>query len=103
MPKMYTMTLVIENTPAFTTATACSSALTGVGATMAAGSQRCTGITAALPIPNTYSASSIPTAGPVTFPASIPPAAKSTVPATTYVQMIAGNSNTIEVDSKIPM
>ena len=29
------------NTPAFTTATACNSALTGVGATMAAGNQRC--------------------------------------------------------------
>ena len=29
-----------ENTPAFTTATACKRALTGVGATIAAGSQR---------------------------------------------------------------
>ena len=46
-------TLRIVKTPAFTTATACSSALTGVGATIAAGSQKCSGITAALPMPKT--------------------------------------------------
>jgi hypothetical protein len=40
------------NTPTLTTATACSSALTGVGATIAAGSQRWNGISAALPMPN---------------------------------------------------
>jgi hypothetical protein len=51
IPKTYTTTLTIENTPAFTTATACSSAETGVGATIAAGSQRCSGISAALPMP----------------------------------------------------
>ncbi len=39
------------NTPALTTATACSSDDTGVGATMADGSQRCSGIMAAL-VPN---------------------------------------------------
>jgi hypothetical protein len=60
------------NTPAFTTATACSSALTGVGATMAAGSQRCTGITAALPMPNTNSASSSPRRA-LDVPARMPP------------------------------
>ncbi len=46
-------TLSTANTPALTTATACSSAHTGVGATIAAGSQRCNGISAALPMPNT--------------------------------------------------
>ena len=40
-----------QQTPAFTTATAWRNAETGVGATIAAGSQRCTGMTAALPIP----------------------------------------------------
>ncbi len=53
MPKMYTVTLRMVKTPAYTTATACSKALTGVGATMAAGSQRWKGMMAALPIPNT--------------------------------------------------
>ena len=38
--------------PVFTTATACRSALTGVGATMAAGNQLCMGITAFLAKPN---------------------------------------------------
>ena len=51
-PNTYTETLRTVNTPALTTATACSSADTGAGATMAAGSQRCTGISAALPMPN---------------------------------------------------
>ena len=37
----------MPNTPALTTATACSSAETGVGATIALGSQLCSGITAA--------------------------------------------------------
>ena len=40
MPKMYMATFSTVNTPALTTATAWSSALTGVGATIAAGSQR---------------------------------------------------------------
>ena len=53
MPKMRTATLRMVKTPALTTATACSSALTGVGATMAAGSQRWIGMTAALPMPKT--------------------------------------------------
>ena len=52
-PKTRTITFKIVKTPAFTTATACNSALTGVGATIAAGSQKCSGITAALPMPNT--------------------------------------------------
>ena len=37
----------MPNAPAFTTATACSSALTGAGATMALGSQPCSGTIAA--------------------------------------------------------
>jgi hypothetical protein len=51
--------LTTLNTPALTTATACSSADTGVGATIAAGSQRWKGISAALPMPNMNSASRI--------------------------------------------
>ncbi len=47
----------MEKTPALTTATAWRSADTGVGATIAAGSQKCTGITAALAMPKTNSAS----------------------------------------------
>ena len=39
------MTRTVENTPTLTTATAWSSALTGVGATMALGSQLWKGIT----------------------------------------------------------
>ena len=38
------MTRTVENTPTFTTATAWSSALTGVGATIAPGSQWCSGM-----------------------------------------------------------
>ena len=38
-PKMPVNTRMIEKTPTFTTATACSSALTGAGATIAPGSQ----------------------------------------------------------------
>ena len=53
IPKMSTATFRMVKTPALTTATACSNALTGVGATIAAGSQKCSGITAALPMPKT--------------------------------------------------
>ena len=38
-PKMPVSTRMIEKTPTFTTATACSNALTGAGATIAPGSQ----------------------------------------------------------------
>ena len=38
----------MPKTPALTTATACSRALTGVGATIAIGSQPCSGMIAAL-------------------------------------------------------
>ena len=40
VPKMKMAIFMIVNTPAFTTATACRSAETGVGATMAFGSQK---------------------------------------------------------------
>ena len=46
------MTLSTVKTPALTTATACRSALTGVGATIATGSQAWSGMSAALPMPN---------------------------------------------------
>ena len=43
---------MIPNTPALTTATACNNALTGVGATIAVGSQEWIGIQAALANPS---------------------------------------------------
>ena len=46
-PNTNTPTRTIPNTPALTTATACSNAETGVGATIALGSQLCNGITPA--------------------------------------------------------
>ena len=52
----------MRKTPALTTATAWSSAETGVGATIAAGSQKCIGMTAALAMPKTKRASSTPMA-----------------------------------------
>ena len=51
VPKTWNTTRSTQNTPILTTATACKSALTGVGATIAAGSQACIGITAALAKP----------------------------------------------------
>jgi len=51
-PNTNRKTRSVAKTPVFTTATACRSALTGVGATMAAGSQLCSGITAFLARPN---------------------------------------------------
>ena len=52
MPKTWNTSRSTQNTPILTTATACSSALTGVGATIAAGSQACIGMIAALANPN---------------------------------------------------
>ena len=46
-PKLKYVRRMIANTPDLTTATACSSAVTGVGATEAFGSQACIGKTAA--------------------------------------------------------
>ena len=51
VPNPDRITRARENTPALTTATACSSADTGVGATMADGSQLCSGMMAALASP----------------------------------------------------
>ena len=66
----------MPNTPAFTTATACKSALTGVGATIAAGSQLCSGMTAAFtPTPTTNKARSPHrVAPPRSAPSRNPPA-----------------------------
>src|SRR5690625_1665890 len=47
-PKTLWITRTMPNTPALTTATACSTALTGAGATIATGNQPCTGTSAAL-------------------------------------------------------
>ena len=46
-PKLKYVTRMIANTPLLTTATACSSAVTGVGATEASGSHTWNGKTAA--------------------------------------------------------
>ncbi len=54
-PKPESMTRLTENTPALTTATAWSRADTGVGATMAEGSQLWKGMSAALARPAMYS------------------------------------------------
>ena len=102
MPKTYTTIFRIVNTPAFTTATACSSADTGVGATIAAGSQRWKGITAAFPTPKTKSTRSAPSTPRDAVPARMPPGRKSTVPASCQVQMIASSWKPIDVVSRIP-
>ena len=80
-PNTYTATFRIVNTPAFTTATACSSALTGVGATIAAGSQRWKGISAALPTPNANRQNTTAATPSGIRPARMPPSRNSTVPA----------------------
>ncbi len=90
------------NTPALTTATACSRALTGVGATIAAGSQRWNGISAALPVPKAYSASSTRVPVSATLPARMPPGRNSSVPATSQVQTTASSSMPIDVVSSTP-
>ena len=66
-------------------ATACSRAETGVGATIAAGSQRWKGISAALPMPNMNNASSTATVPGERSAGRTPPGRKSVVPATCQV------------------
>ena len=78
-------TLTTEKTPALTTATAWRSAETGVGATIAAGSHLCIGISAALPMPNMYMKKRTPSIGPVRRPSvsaswKIPPGANARSP-----------------------
>jgi hypothetical protein len=87
-PKTKASTRIMAKTPAFTTATACSRALTGVGATMAAGSQAWRGMTAdftATPVTNraNRTASVVPDAWSMN-----PPGAKSRVPVTCHAQTI---------------
>ena len=96
------VTLRMANTPALTTATACSKALTGVGATIAAGNQRWNGIRAALPIPKTNRAYSTPITNGDAVPAKIPPSRNSPVPASCHVQTTATSRNPIEVPNKMP-
>ena len=52
VPIIKSIIFIKAKTPLFTTATACKRALTGVGATIAAGSQLWKGIIPALEIPN---------------------------------------------------
>ena len=88
-PKTYTDTFRIVNTPTLTTATACRSAETGVGATIAAGSHRWNGITAAFPAPKTNRINNTLSTPFDAVPARMPPSRKSSVPASCHVQMIA--------------
>ena len=74
------MTLTMEKAPTFTTATACKSALTGVGATIAAGSHEWTGMIPALANPNTNISNNTVAEGLLSCPEKIPPAANSRVP-----------------------
>ncbi len=96
------MTLTTLKTPAFTTATACSSAETGVGATIAAGSQRWKGISAALPMPYTVSASSAASSLWPSRPWRTPPGVKSVVPARYQMKISAGSRKTVDVPSNRP-
>ena len=75
------MTRRQQKTPAFTTATAWSRALTGVGATMAEGSHSWRGMIAALvPKPMMKVAKMMRRSSAEPFPATNPPATKSRVP-----------------------
>ena len=60
VPNIYIIIFIIVNTPTFTTATACNKAETGVGATIAAGNQECSGMIAALATPKMNKASKSP-------------------------------------------
>ena len=70
---------------------------------VAAGSQRCSGMTAALPMPNVNIASSSASEpAPRAVPPSTPPGTNASEPAATEVQMIAGSSSPMEVASRMP-
>ena len=71
---------MMQNTPTFTTATACSSAETGVGATIAFGSQEWKGMTPALAKPKVNNSSKTSASQPLTLPARKPPLVKSIAP-----------------------
>jgi len=76
--------------------------LLGVGATMAAGSQRWNGMRATLPVPKAKSASRRGTMGPSMLPARIPPGRKSSVPATCQVIRMASRRKATDVLIRIP-
>ena len=80
-PKIKTKILRIPKTPAFTTATACNKAETGVGATIAAGSQKWNGTKAALPIPKQKSTNKIANSILLKLVGRIPPCENSVDPA----------------------
>ncbi len=84
-PNTNRITRSVAKTPVLTTATACRSALTGVGATMAAGSQLWSGITAFLANPKRNSAKTAESSAgwaATTAAGRMPPGRKSSVPAT---------------------
>ncbi|GFZ83080.1 hypothetical protein RLOatenuis_3270 [Rickettsiales bacterium] len=92
--------MIIVNTPALTTATACKNALTGLGAAIALGSQLCIGIRAALPAPYAKSSSkNVDLAGDIW--GNIPPSTKSSVPARLNVKTIARKKNNREDPNNI--
>ena len=97
-PKTKRKTRSVQKTPVLTTATAWSNALTGVGATMAAGSQLCSGMSAFLANPNRKSAKIIKRrvgCSVICAAGSIPPLRNSRVPATLYVRIIAATRNNL--------
>ena len=93
----------MENTPAFTTATACNNADTGVGATMAAGNHLWKGINAAFPIPKANKANKNGTYSFEILPFKTPFGAKSKLPVSTQTTIMAGSKKTIEVPTNIPI
>jgi hypothetical protein len=90
------------NTPAFTTATACSNAETGAGATIAAGNQPCSGISAAFAAPNTSRRSSTFSITALVLPGSNPPGVNVVDPATLATPMMPGRNSTTDAPTSVP-
>ena len=93
-PKTQPVSRSTPKAPALTTATAWSSALTGLGATIAAGSQAWSGRTAALtPTPTRKMANRSRSAPSPAVPARNPPGLNPTPGASQAAQTTAANSN----------
>ena len=88
----------MAKTPIFTTATACSRALTGVGATIAAGSHEWTGITPLLAMPAMNSRNVSVTTPADAFALAIsPPVPNSKLPVVPQTRKRAGSWNAMDV------
>ena len=72
------------------------------GATIAAGSHRCIGMSAALPMPYMYKNRRTITRPSSILPFRMPPGVKSNVPAAAHVQIMPIISRPMEVDIRIP-